>query len=197
MLSLTRAELAGYAVCAVVVAVLGVRALRANGAQPAAAVAPVEVRSPARAKTARTLVVHVVGAVRRPGVYRLVDGKRLEDALALAGGAKRGADLAAVNLAAKATDGQQVVVPRRGAPAAVAAPGAATAGTQSATATPAASPVSLNAATGEQLETLPGIGPALAQKILAARPFAAIDELSAVPGIGPKRLAALRGQVVL
>ena len=187
---LTRAELAGYAVCAVVVAVLGVRALRANGAQPAAAVAPVEVRSPARAATARTLVVHVVGAVRRPGVYRLATASasrtrsRWRVAPRVGRTSRRSTSPPRRPTASRSScrvAGRLPRSPRRRA---------ATAGTQSATAAPAASPVSLNAATGEQLETLPGIGPALAQKILAARPFAAIDELSAVPGIGPKRLAA-------
>jgi competence protein ComEA len=133
------------------------------------------------------VVVHVVGAVRRPGLYRLREGERVADALARAGGATPKADLAAVNLAAPLADGSQVVVPRRTAsPAAAVAP--------TASAVPAR--VSLASATLEQLDALPGIGPVTAQKILDHRdrhgPFRSVDDLDAVAGIGPARVEQLR-----
>ena len=137
------------------------------------------------------VVVDVVGAVRRPGLYRLEQGSRIADAVARAGGAITKADLAQVNLAAPLADGEQVVVPRRGAP------GTAVGGT--APGDPAG-PVQLSTATLEQLDTLPGVGPATAQKILDYREkhgaFSSVDELDAVPGIGPKRLEQLRELVV-
>jgi competence protein ComEA len=145
-------------------------------------------------------LVHVAGAVHEPGVYRLRAGERVKDALERAGGARTGADLNAVNLAAKVADGQQIVVPRRGAAGAVAATGTgSSAGAGGGAA--AQPPVSLNSATAEQLDTLDGVGPATAQKILQWRQqnggFRSIDDLAEVPGIGPKRLAALRPRVQL
>ncbi|HSB39722.1 MAG TPA: helix-hairpin-helix domain-containing protein [Gaiellaceae bacterium] len=139
------------------------------------------------------VVVDVVGAVRRPGLYRLAQGSRIADAVARAGGASGKADLAQVNLAAPLADGEQVVVPRRRAP------GAAVGGPAVGPGAPAA-PVQLSTATLEQLDTLPGVGPATAQKILDYREkhgaFSSVDELDAVPGIGPKRLEQLRDLVV-
>jgi competence protein ComEA len=136
----------------------------------------------------------VVGAVRRPGLYRLEQGSRIADALARAGGATPKAELAQVNLAAPLADGEQVVVPRRGAPGA-APPVVGSSGGGAATA-----PVQLSTATLEQLDSLPGVGPATAQKILDYRTkhgaFSSVDELDAVSGIGPKRLDQLRGLVV-
>jgi competence protein ComEA len=133
------------------------------------------------------LVVDVVGAVRRPGVYRLRSGARVQDAVARAGGLTRRADPLTVNLAAPLADGEQVVVSARGSPAAGggAAPGA---------------PLSLNTATAEQLDALPGIGPVTAQKIVEYRKqhggFASVADLDAIPGIGPARLQNLEGLVV-
>jgi competence protein ComEA len=142
--------------------------------------------------------VDVVGAVHRPGLYRLSPGTRIADAVSRAGGARRSADLAAINVAAPLADGEQVVVPERApAGACVAGPvGAATA-----TSSAVQGPVHLNTATLEQLDTLPGVGPATAQKILDYRTehgaFSSVDELDAVPGIGPKRLEELRKLVAL
>jgi competence protein ComEA len=128
------------------------------------------------------LYVHVVGGVRHPGLYRLPQGSRVADALARAGGATPKAQVELVNLAAPLADGQQIVVPRRG----IAAAGA----------TGTTGPVHLNTATLEQLDTLPGVGPITAQKILAYRQehgaFGSVDELDAVSGIGPARLDELR-----
>jgi competence protein ComEA len=150
---------------------------------------PVRVASPARAPVAQ-LFVHVVGAVRRPGLYRLSEGSRVADALRRAGGTTRKAQLELVNLAARVADGEQVVVPRRGSNAA-AAGSPAKAGQSG--------PVHLNTATIEQLDSLPGVGPVTAQKILDYRQehgaFGSVDELDAIAGIGPARLAQLRDLV--
>jgi competence protein ComEA len=138
------------------------------------------------------LTVHVAGAVRRPGVYRLRAGSRVDDALTRAGGPRRRADLSAVNLAAELEDGRQVLVPLR-APAAAAAGGGAAAVTQPGV------PLNLNTATPEQLDELDGIGPATAQQIVEYREahggFGSVEELDQVPGIGETRLASLREQV--
>jgi competence protein ComEA len=151
-------------------------------ASPAAAPAPA---------AARLLVVDVVGAVRRPGLVRLPEGSRVADAIANAGGLRRGAERAGVNFAAPVSDGQQVVVPQRGAAVAAGVGGAAPAST---------GPVSLSSATAEQLDALPGVGPATAEKIVAYRQqhgaFRSVDELDAISGIGPARIADLRGLVV-
>lgn len=144
------------------------------------------------AAPAPRLVVHVVGAVRRPGLYRLRDGSRIADAVHRAGGATRRADLSLVNLAAPVSDGSQVVVPRRAPPA---APGAPPAEGPAAT----AGPVHLNTATVDQLDELPGVGPVTAQKIVDYREqhgaFSSVDDLDAIPGIGPARLEQLRDLV--
>ena len=136
------------------------------------------------------VVVDVAGAVRRPGVYRLPSGARVEEAVRRAR-VTGSADLSGVNLAARLTDGEQIVVPRQGAAGAVAA---ATDGS--------ADPVvSINSGTLEQLETLDGIGPSLAQRIIDYRTahggFRSLEQLDDVSGIGPARLAALRGHVSL
>jgi competence protein ComEA len=138
------------------------------------------------------LVIDVAGAVRKPGVYRMAAGTRVEDALKRAGGATARADLSQINRAAKLEDGRQILVPRRATAAQAAAAPA------SASSTPS-QPVNLNSATLEQLDTLDGVGPATAQKIIDFRTahggFGSIDELDQIPGIGEKKLAALREQV--
>jgi competence protein ComEA len=143
-----------------------------------------------RAERRPRLVIHVVGAVRRPGLYQLADGARIADALRRAGGATRRADLSLVNLAAPVSDGSQVVVPKRAPP--VAAGSGSEAGGQA----PAAGPIHLNTATAEQLDELPGVGPVTAQKIVDYREqhgaFSSVDDLDAIPGIGPARLEQLR-----
>jgi competence protein ComEA len=157
--------------------------------RPHAATVPPPVRVAASTSTAAhaTIFVNVVGAVRRPGLYRLREGSRVAAAVARAGGATRRAQLELVNLAALVADGEQIVVPRRGAGGVAAASGAGAVAT---------GPVHLNSATLEQLDALPGIGPVTAQKILAYRQehgaFGSVDELDAVPGIGPARLEQLR-----
>jgi competence protein ComEA len=138
------------------------------------------------------LIVDVAGAVHKPGVYRMASGARVEDALKRAGGATSRADLSQINRAAKLEDGRQVLVPRRASPAAPAS------APTTAAATPA-QPINLNTATLEQLDTLDGVGPTTAQKIIDFRTehggFGSVDELDQIPGIGEKKLAALREQV--
>jgi competence protein ComEA len=132
----------------------------------------------------------VVGAVRRPGLYRLKDGSRVADAVTRAGGPTPKAQIELVNLAARIADGEQIVVPRRG----VAGPSGLAAGAPA-----VAGPVHLNSATLEQLDALPGVGPVTAQKILDYRQqhgaFSSVDELDAISGIGPARLEQLRDLV--
>ena len=186
-----RRRLLAIVVGAIVVIVLAGRVLH-RPAHPAAP-PPVRVGAPARKATTAQLFVNVVGAVRRPGLYRLPDGARVADALARAGGATRKAQVELVNLAARVADGEQVVVPRRGvATAAVGTAAGAGAAVPS-------GPVHLNSATIEQLDALPGVGPVTAQKIVDYRQqhggFTSVDDLDAVPGIGPARLENLRGLV--
>jgi len=136
------------------------------------------------ATAAPKLVVHVAGAVRRPGLYRLAEGKRVADAVARAGGATAPADTAAINLAAPLADGMQVLVPKS-----VPGGGGETAGGR----------VSLSSATAAELDALPGIGPVTAQKILEYRAehggFRSVEDLDAIPGIGPARVEQLRDAV--
>jgi competence protein ComEA len=144
-----------------------------------------------------SILVYVTGWVRKPGVYELRQGDRVIDAIRLAGGAKRGADLTSVNLAALLTDAQQITVAKRGAPGtAVGSGGLGGAGPGG-----GGGPVNVNTATLEELETLPGIGPALGQRIIDYRtehgPFRAVDDLLNVSGIGDKRLADLRPKVTV
>jgi competence protein ComEA len=205
----SRSQLVAYAAAAIVVAVLGVRYMHgqqgSGGAPAGTASSTGGERSASTVRIGRagggSTLVHVAGAVRRPGVYRLRTGARIQDAVRRAGGPRPRGDLNAINLAAKVADGQQVVVPPR-APAGAAPTGAvapAAAAGSAGAATAPAPPVSLNSATAEQLDTLDGVGPVTAQKIIAWREehggFRSVDDLGQVPGIGPKRLAALRDRV--
>ncbi len=159
---------------------------------------PVEIAAqPARASPTPSpalLVVHVAGWVVHPGVYELHQGERVIDAIELAGGARKGADLSALNLAALLQDAQQVLVPR-------AAPSGGAAGAAGAAPGAPGALMNLNVATAEQLETLPGIGPVLAQAILDYRtehgPFASVEDLLNVRGIGEARLEDLRDAVTV
>ncbi|HEX5028425.1 MAG TPA: ComEA family DNA-binding protein [Gaiellaceae bacterium] len=184
--------LVGVCIALAALALLGQRLAHAGAASEpepvATALEPV-----AAAPVRSVLVVHVVGEVRRPGLYRLREGSRIADAVHRAGGALRDADLSAVNLAAPLVDGIQVAVPARVAEGA--AP-SASAGVAGAGGAPTAPLVSLSAATLDQLDELPGVGPVTAQKIVDYRtehgPFASVDDLDAVPGIGPTRIEQLR-----
>jgi competence protein ComEA len=169
-----------------VAVLLGLRLL--GGSEPAAP--PVRVGgasgddgNPRGAERPAGPYVHVAGAVRRPGLYRLPQGARVAAAVRRAGGPAAGADLNLINLAARLQDGQQVVVPASG-PAGGTVAGAVDA------------PISLGSATAEQLDELDGIGPTLAERIVEHRQakggFGSLDQLAEVEGIGEKRLEALK-----
>jgi competence protein ComEA len=181
-------RVAVLAAVALAIVVVGVRWMGGSGAAraPGAATLPVQPASGAGGGSGGEVTVHVAGAVQHPGVYRLRRGERVDDAVRRAGGPGRRADLSAVNLAAPLEDGRQILVPTR-TPAGVAAP--------------ADAKINLNTATAEQLDTLAGVGPATAAKILAHREqhgaFASVEELADVPGIGERRLEALRELVTV
>ena len=150
------------------------------GTRPAVSPAPIiEERA--------TLTVHVAGAVANPGLIELPVGSRVADAVAAGGGVSAGADLAALNLAQPLIEGQQVVVPWEGEPGSIA--------------DDAGARVRLNDADASALESLPGVGPVLAASIVSHReahgPFAAVEDLLLVPGIGESKLATLRDRVVV
>ena len=156
--------------------------------------------------TSDLVLVHVVGQVQAPGVVEVPAGSRVIDAIAVAGGLTPAADTAAVNLAREVVDGEQVYVPAPGE-VAPSPPGAST-GTGTGTTTgggsgTAGAPglVDVNAASLEELDTLPGIGPALAERIVQWRTdngaFASVDELADVSGIGPSVLGKIRDLVTV
>lgn len=154
----------------------------ASGASPAAG-------------AAGSVTVDVAGKVRRPGVATLPAGSRVVDALRKAGGARGGVDVSGLNLARVLVDGEQILVGRP------AAPGGLSASASTAAPDPTGALVNLNTATAEQLDTLPGVGPVTAQKILDWRgahgAFSSVDELLEVDGIGEKTLADLAPHVTL
>ncbi len=171
----------------VLVIVVGSEFLRSLPTGPEPLPMP-SVPSEASAQTPELMVlVHVVGAVEEPGVVSLPENSRVHDALALAGGAQEDAELGGVNLARVVYDGEQIIVPRVGEPA-VASSGAGS------------GPISLSRANQETLETLPRIGPATAERIIAWRdkngPFRSVEDLLAVSGIGPATLEGLAEHVV-
>src|SRR5215211_1907979 len=142
------------------------------------------------------VAVHVAGHVRHPGLVRLPAGSRVQDAIRAAGGATSGADLDAINLARKLTDGEQIRVPAPGDPA----PPPDPAVTPGASGTAPSAPLDLNTATPEQLDTLPGVGEVTANRIIAyrsAHPFTTVDELLEVPGIGQRRFDQLKDLVTV
>ncbi|MFE6172133.1 helix-hairpin-helix domain-containing protein [Streptomyces sp. NPDC056464] len=149
------------------------------------------------ATAAAEIVVDVGGKVREPGIHRLPAGSRVADALRAAGGVRPGTNTDSLNRARFLVDGEQVIV---GAPAALpgTAPGAGTGGAAAPGAAPTA-PVSLNTATVDQLDTLPGVGPVLAQHIIDYRTqhsgFRSVGELREVNGIGDRRFADLQNLV--
>jgi len=212
-MDISRRQAYVYVCLALVVAALGARYLfSSHGTTPAGAqsvsglssFAPSAAPTPSSSPTAQELVVYVCGAVRRPGVYHLAGGARVADLLAAAGGAAARAELQAVNLAARLIDGQQVVVPERGAGGVAAAPaaaGAATSGSAGAGSGAATAPVNLNTATAEELDALPGVGPATAQKIIDYRTanggFKSVDDLKNVAGIGDAKFATLQPLVTV
>ena len=171
----------------VLVIVVGSEFLRSLPTGPEPLPMP-SVPTEASAQTPELMVlVHVVGAVEEPGVVSLPENSRVHDALALAGGAQEDAELGGVNLARIVYDGEQIIVPRVGEPV-VASSGEGS------------GPISLSRADQETLETLPRIGPATAERIIAWRdkngPFRSVEDLLAVSGIGPATLEGLAEHVV-
>jgi competence protein ComEA len=187
MPELSRTQIAVYGAIAVALALVGARAIRGEGSQDSFAAASTGSSEGSGSFTiggdAGDVVVDVTGAVLRPGVYRLPAGSRVDDAVRRAGGATRGAELEAVNLAARLADGQQVVVPERGME------GAAGAGGEE-------GPISLGTASVEQLDTIDGIGPVTAEDIVRFRDehggLSSVDQLDQISGIGPATMEALR-----
>jgi len=188
-------QLVGWAVAAALLVLAGLRAFGPPGdgsAGPPAGAPAVRVQPGPAARTGSRgprLYVHVAGAVRRPGLYRVAEGSRVAAAIARAGGPLPRAEMTAVNLAQTIEDGQQVIVPSAVATGGAAAPGAVAAGASEGL------PVSLATATQEQLEELDGIGPVLAGAIVEYRDanggFRSVEQLKEVDGIGEKRFAAL------
>lgn len=145
------------------------------------------------------LLVHVAGAVGAPGVVSLPEGARVVDAIEAAGGAREDADTDQLNLARPVVDGEQVRVPVVGEVLEAASPGPQASSTASGGS--GAGPINVNTATASELEALPGIGPALAERIVSHReangPFKSLDDLTDVPGIGKAKLEALRTEATV
>lgn len=189
MPELSRSQILVYGAVGVALLLVGARAIRAddaptNGASAGAAPPPASFE--VSAEGGGDVVVHVAGAVRRPGVYRLPAGSRVTDAVERAGGGIGRASLDSVNLAARLADGQQVVVPELSV-------GGVAASTAS---SDAEGPISLGSATVEQLDTIEGIGPVTAQDIIEFRDqhggLSSIEQLDEISGIGPATMESLR-----
>ena len=172
---------------AVLASALSTSGSTATASQPVSSPRTVHTATPTGAD-APTAFVHVIGQVKNPGLYELAAGSRMVDAVAAAGGLTATADQTSLNLAQVVADGQQIVVAVQGAAPVAAASGAAAGAT-----------VNINSADASALETLDGIGPALAQRILAYRTahgrFRTVGELQNVPGIGPRKFAAIKASV--
>ena len=191
MPELSRSQLIVYGAVAVALLLVGARAIRVDGGSGTAgsgvAAAAAGGDDFSFEGGGGDIVVVVAGAVRRPGVYRMPAGARVVDAVKRAGGASSGAVLEAINRAARLSDGQQVVVPTKAAGASAAGPAAAS------------GPIGLGGATVEQLETIDGIGPVTAQKIVEYRDqrggLASVEQLDDVSGIGPATMESLRSRL--
>lgn len=189
MPELSRAQLAVYGAIAIALLLVGARWIRSAEAEGGGSGSGLSFGADSFQQSqegARDVVVHVAGAVRRPGVYRLPAGARVTDAVERAGGFGPGAVEDAINLAARLSDGQQVVVPARGA-----------AGTSAAAGTDG--PISLGTASVEQLDEIEGIGPVTAQDIIDYRDehggLSSIEQLNEISGIGPATMEALRDRL--
>lgn len=192
MSELSRSQLIACGAVAVALLLVGARAIRAEGGDGAAPFTPSPDTSgkfSLNSSGGADIVIDVAGAVRRPGVYRLPAGARVVDAIDRAGGPAGGAMLEGINRAARLTDGQQVMVPERGPGGTIATAGS---GAED-------GPIGLGSATVEQLETIDGIGPVTAGKIVEYRDqhggLASVDQLDQVSGIGPATMESLRARL--
>jgi competence protein ComEA len=201
--SLSRSQLLVYGAVAVTLLLVGARWIRSSDGRGAAAGEVSYPSAPGSSSDAGSsdgsfsvdgqggdVVVDVAGAVADPGVYRMPAGSRVNDAVQRAGGATAKANVEGINLAARLSDGQQIVVPEK------------VAGSSSAAAFGAASPeapIGLGTATLEELDTIEGIGPVTAQKILEFRDqhggIASLEQLDQIDGIGPATMEALRARL--
>jgi competence protein ComEA len=189
---LSRSQVVVYGALALALLLVGARAIRSEGGDGAAPAAAASTSTGSGgfsvSSSGGDVVVDVTGAVQRPGVYRMPAGARVVDAIGRAGGPAGGAMLEGINRAARLADGQQVVVPERGP-----------AGTAAATAATEDGPISLGSATVEQLDTIDGIGPVTAAKIVEYRDqhggLASVDQLDQVSGIGPATMESLRDRL--
>ena len=195
MPDLSRSQVIVYGAVAVALLLVGARAIRAEGSSgPTGSSYSSTASSGSEGVSLQSghgdVVVDVAGAVRDPGVYRLPAGARVVDAIARAGGAGPGAALEAINRAARLADGQQVVVPEAGPGGSAPVPAGASA---------EEGPISLGSATVAQLDTIDGIGPVTAQKIVEYRDqhggLASVDQLDQVSGIGPATMESLRARL--
>ena len=194
----SRSQLAVYGAIAVVLLLVGARAIRSEDGGAAAGSSGGFSSSSSSGPDSFHLsdgggpdvVIDVAGAVRRPGVYRLPAGARVTDAVKRAGGETPGALLDAVNLAARLADGQQIVIPEEG-PSGVGAPGTVPGADDG--------PISLGSATVEQLDTIDGIGPTTAADIVDFRDqhggLSSVEQLNQISGIGPATMGALRDRL--
>ena len=203
MRDLSRSQLLVYGAVAAALLVVGIRWVQGSGSSGASApgVSYASEGSGASSgghgsfdvgSSSEDVVVDVAGEVRDAGVYRMPAGSRVNDAVARAGGATGAANLAAINLAARLGDGQQVVVPGK----ATATASTGSADPAAAGDAPAAGPISLGSATVADLDTIEGIGPVTAQKIIEFRDqhggVSSVDQLSQISGIGPATMQSLR-----
>jgi competence protein ComEA len=205
--SLSRSQLIVYGAVAVVLLLVGARWIRSGDAQGESAGGVTYADSAKDAGSGGALavdaeggtdvVVDVAGAVSDPGVYRLPAGTRVNDAIQRAGGATSRAEIDAINLAARLTDGQQIIIPAGAkSPAGVAAGSGVAGGTAP---TDPELPINVGTASVEDLDTIEGIGPVTAQKILEFRDqhggVSSVDQLDQIDGIGPATMDALRARL--